>query len=142
MARVSEIALLRELVEISELERFKSLDRIAGGVDSVACGAEMRHSGRVDGLEGSVRRAISGRAGTVRVSEIALLRELVEISELERFKSLGRIAGGIDSVACGAEMRHGGRVDGLERSVFALLGGLRRLGNLIDIGSREVTSSS
>ena len=49
MARVSEIALLRELVEISELERFKSLDRIAGGIDSVACGAEMRHSGRVDG---------------------------------------------------------------------------------------------
>ena len=44
MARVSEIALLRELVEISELERFKSLDRIAGGVDLVACGAEMRHS--------------------------------------------------------------------------------------------------
>ena len=102
----------------------------------------MRHSGRVDGLEGSVRRAISGRAGTVRVSEIALLRELVEISELERFKSLGRIVGGIDSVACGAEMRHGGRVDDWERSVFALLGGLRRLGNLIDIGSREVTSSS
>ena len=78
----------------------------------------------------------------MRVSEIALLRELVEISELERFKSLGRIVGGIDSVACGAEMRHGGRVDDWERSVFALLGGLRRLGNLIDIGSREVTSSS
>ena len=77
-----------------------------------------------------------------RVSEIALLRELVEISELERFKSLGRIAGGIDSVAFDAEMRHSGRVDGLERSVFALLAGLRRLGNLIDIGSREVTSSS
>ena len=72
-----------------------------------------------------------------------MLRELVEISELERFKSLDRIAGGIDSVACGAEMRHSGRVDGLERSVFALLGGfMRRLGNLIDIGSREVTSSS
>ena len=60
MARVSEIALLRELVEISELERFKSLDRIAGGVDSVACGAEMRHSGRVDGLERSVFARFQG----------------------------------------------------------------------------------
>ena len=86
--------MLRELVEISELERFKWLGRIAGEIDAVACDAEMRHSCRVDGLEGSVQRAISGRAGTVMVSEIALLRKLVEISELERFKSLGRIAGG------------------------------------------------
>ena len=97
---------------------------------------------QVDGLESSVRRAISARAGTARVSEITLLRELVEISELERFKSLDRIAGGIDSVACDAEKRHRDHVDGLESSVVALLGEGLGARKLIEIGSREVTSSS
>ena len=69
-----------------------------------------------------------------RVSEIALLlRELVEISELERFKPLDRIAGRIDSVACGAEMGHRDHVGGLESSVVALLGGLRRLHALVEL---------
>ena len=77
-----------------------------------------------------------------RVSEIALLRELVEISELERFKSLGRIAVGIDLVACDAEMRHRDQVDGLESSVVALLRGSVHARNRIEIGSRKATSSS
>ena len=50
MARVSEIALLRELVEISELERFKSLGRIAGGIDALGPARDFRESGYSEGI--------------------------------------------------------------------------------------------
>ena len=83
-----------------------------------------------------------GRVHGEGISEITLLRELLEVSELERFKSLVRIAGGIDLVACDAEKRHRDHVDGLESSVVALLGEGLGARKLIEIGSREVTSSS